>query len=629
MFDQSAQAERVTTPNLPAVIDPQADLPALLRRPAVVGAPMARLSYHLPERKQIAEAKAARRAEPPPRWRLTGAPTVLIMAKRMFGSAGVAEGVGLISFPAHPAEFENLLMLQHRFPIEVTRSAQATWEALYTELVDEWLIRSGQLEIGKSIGGGIFNGVLEPFQNEGVRWMAAGRKSLLADDTGLGKTVEFLALAAKVDEWPIVIVCQPHVIPHWRTKIPQFLDVEEAPGTRSGKRTWTWLEGEKPKGGDVPKADIYLLHYLVAHAWVDYFKAQRIKMVGFDEVQELRHTGTRKHEACRQLCRTSPRVAGLSATPIYNRGPEIYNVLDTINRGCLGTFEAFKLQWCEWDAAGKLVVKDPDLLGQYLRERNLMLRRTKKEVMKDLPPKRRVVEPIDANNKVFAELVREAVRLAKEAVYVRDPFERGQIEARAISQARLATGVAKAPAVSAFVRGLLEAEEPTLLFAHHHAVYHIIMNELDAFDPVAITGQQTISVKQRSQEAFMRGDTNLCLISLRAATGLDGLEKRARIVVFGELDWSPAVHKQAEDRADARDPTRNILIEGARRSILAYYLVTDVGTDPFIMQTLGIKESQSSGILHDAPPTEAELREAAAAAEKHKASILATLRAHR
>lgn len=127
----------------------------------------------------------------------------------------------------------------------------------------------------------------------------------------------------------------------------------------------------------------------------------------------------------------------------------------------------------------------------------------------------------------------------------------------------------------------------------------------------------------------MRGDTNLCLISLRAATGLDGLEKRARIVVFGELDWSPAVHKQAEDRADARDPTRNILIEGARRSILAYYLVTDVGTDPFIMQTLGIKESQSSGILHDAPPTEAELREAAAAAEKHKASILATLRAHR
>jgi hypothetical protein len=176
-------------------------------------------------------------------------------------------------------------------------------------------------------------------------------------------------------------------------------------------------------------------------------------------------------------------------------------------------------------------------------------------------------------------MVTKAAELARQAAEIADPFDRARMEAEAIRETRRATALAKLPAVIAFLRGLMEADEPTLCFVHHHAVTDGIVEALEGAKPVCITGRQDKTQKDDAVTAFARGDTNLCLISLRAATGIDGLQKRARVVVFAELDWSPAVHRQAEDRAHRM---------GQRDSVLVYYLVTDLGTDPFVMMTLNL-----------------------------------------
>ena len=135
-----------------------------------------------------------------------------------------------------------------------------------------------------------------------------------------------------------------------------------------------------------------------------------------------------------------------------------------------------------------------------------------------------------------------------------------------------------------------------LLFAHHHEVMDIYRRELKAFSPGFITGRETPAMKERSVERFMTGKTDLCCISLRAAAGLN--LQRASCVVFGELDWSPAVHSQAEDRAHRM---------GQTDSILCYYLVSREGSDQDMQDALGLKVSQFVALMGDTPQSQADV----------------------
>lgn len=589
---------------------PDGELPLLMQRPAEEGA-VARLAWSRGQ-----ETKDGDRI---PRWTLRGAIGPIVLAERLFSGANVNARRDAISWPDVPATFEDLLMLMHRYPIMLETSAVEAWNERYDDMLAGWRMRCGSLGDIASIGGGRFKGTLRDFQTEGVRFMLSGARVLLADDMGLGKTPQALAYLDKVDSWPAVIVCQSHVQMHWERKIEQFLDCRRAQGGLLDKEALTWvaLRGTKADR-NIPKAHIYLVHYLVMHGWEAFLISRGVKVVVFDEVQELRHPGTRKYESNRAVARQAKCVVGLSGTPIYNKGAEIYNVMNTINRGCLGTKVDFQKAWC--DQSDPAVVTEPDVLGQYLIDRGLMLRRRKDDVLGELPEKRRVVEPIDADNATFAELLKEAVKLAKQSAWLRDPFEKAQMESMAIAKLRKATGVAKTPGVIAFLRGLMEAEQPTLVFSHHHAVHDAICDALEAFMPARITGEESIAQKDQSLKRFAGGETNLCLIALRAATGIDGLQERARVVVFAELDWSPAVHAQAEDRAHRM---------GQRDSVLVYYLTTELGSDPFVLGTLNIKEQQFLGLMQDSGETDEDRAAARNAAERHKAEMLAMLRGYK
>ena len=134
----------------------------------------------------------------------------------------------------------------------------------------------------------------------------------------------------------------------------------------------------------------------------------------------------------------------------------------------------------------------------------------------------------------------------------------------------------------------------------------IYKRELKSFSPAFITGRETPAIKERSVERFMTGRTDLCCISLRAASGLN--LQRATCVVFGELDWSPAVHSQAEDRAHRM---------GQTDSILCYYLVSQGGSDQEMQDALGLKVSQFVGLMGDTPQSETDALLGAQEARQH------------
>ena len=126
-----------------------------------------------------------------------------------------------------------------------------------------------------------------------------------------------------------------------------------------------------------------------------------------------------------------------------------------------------------------------------------------------------------------------------------------------------------------------------------------------------ITGRESAAQKEDAVDRFMLGKTDLCVISLRAASGLN--LQRATCVVFGELDWSPAVHSQAEDRAHRI---------GQKDSLLCYYLVSPGGSDQDMQEALGLKVSQFQLLMGDAAETQAQAQAQANFARKHVEKLI-------
>jgi SWI/SNF-related matrix-associated actin-dependent regulator 1 of chromatin subfamily A len=182
---------------------------------------------------------------------------------------------------------------------------------------------------------------------------------------------------------------------------------------------------------------------------------------------------------------------------------------------------------------------------------------------------------------------------------------------------RQATGVSKAPYVAAFVKMLLEAGEAVVLYGYHHDVYEIWMEELSSFKPVRVTGLETNNQKEQAKEKFINGETNLIIISLRAAAGIDGLQNRANINVFGELDWSPGIHSQCEDRTHRM---------GQKDSVISYYLVCGNGSDEQMMEALGFKTAQFAGIMGEATESEEDKAIAQVEVGKHLDRVIEKLK---
>jgi SWI/SNF-related matrix-associated actin-dependent regulator 1 of chromatin subfamily A len=375
-------------------------LPTVLTRPQTVSDTVGMLDYSEPE-----DPKSPAW----PRWRITGSAHAIIMAKKLFGPGSSADDDAgrSLSFPATLGSFDELLLLLHRFPLKTTVAAQGMFDRMYRQLVAERHIAASVP--AEAAAGRYFRGRLLPFQTEGVAFLCAVRKGLLADDMGLGKTVQAFGFLDRIQSYPAVIVVQPHVQRHWEKKIVEFMHVNTLPESHlaEGLRVQS-LNGGK-RFDSTPQADVYIVHYLVLHAWADLLIERGVRTIIFDECQELRHPNTRKHEACTALAKAADNVAGLSGTPIYNHGIEMHAVMNTLCRGSLDTRAAFERTWCTY-VAGKLVVADPEVLGQYLRDRRLMLRRRKEDVQLELPAKRRVIEPIAGDAGIFADMVKEGGR---------------------------------------------------------------------------------------------------------------------------------------------------------------------------------------------------------------------------
>lgn len=423
---------------------------------------------------------------------------------------------------------------------------------------------------------------------------------ILGDDVGVGKTCSAICLLARADVRPALVVTLTSLPLQWRNELKKFAPGLAVQIIKSGKPYDLTVERKKR----LPFPDVIIVNYHKLHGWAEAL-AGKVKTVVFDEVQELRiaEAGGKvslKYAAAAHVAAHATWRLGLSATPVYNYAGEVFSILQVLKPGALGSKEEFKREWCagagdslaaaqEPDDPKKMKVKNPKALGAFLRAEGLMLRRTRKDVGRELPPLTVVPYEIQADLDQIATIASSASALAR-AILQQGGLtstERMRAAEELSWRLRQATGISKAPLVAEFVRMIVETGEKVVLFGWHHEVYEIWREKLQDLGVVFYTGRETQTQKEAAKASFIAGEARVFIMSLRAGAGVDGLQGCCRIVVNGELDWSPAVHEQNTGRVH-RDQQKD--------PVTVYYMISDCGSDPVVSDVLGVKAIQSDGL---------------------------------
>jgi len=414
-----------------------------------------------------------------------------------------------------------------------------------------------------------FVGRLREYQREGLGWMEFLRRfsfgGCLADDMGVGKTAQVLALletrrelrAAGEAVGPSLVVVPRSLVFNWKQEAARF-----TPRLRVLDHT-----GLARAGNDVAACDVILTTYGTLRRDAVRLKEVAFDYVVLDEAQAVKNAGTESAKAVR-LLRGRHRLA-LSGTPVENHLGELWSLFEFLNPGMLGASSAFRL------AGG--AVRNPDeearrLLAQALRP--FILRRTKEQVARELPPKSEQTvycEMEPAQRSLYDELRRhyrnallkriEIEGLAKSKIQVLEALLRLRQAAchpGLLDPKRSGDPSAKLDVLLGQVREVLAAGHKALVFSQFTSLLGIVRNRLDRGRIAYEYLDGATRDRQARVERFQKdADCRLFLASLKAG-GL-GLNLTAAEYVF-LLDpwWNPAVEVQAVDRAHRIGQTRQI-----------------------------------------------------------------------
>ena len=475
---------------------------------------------------------------------------------------------------------KKLKMINDRYPFDIL--SKSVWKRKIIPLTIKKQKTPKIEKLDKAIPSKQFRGELLDFQREGLDFLMKSSK----------KRVETLAyLSKEKNAFPALIIAPLVTLTNWQREIEKFLKKKSRNGKIIDDKTPSSVLIRNGKQADIGKYDFYIINYELLHKRLPDLLNLNVSAVICDEVQHLRSKTTQKYAAVKKLAAKDGvkfRV-GLSGTPIYNRGSEIWPIVDILKPGLLGSFKEFCEYFCYVNEKGKAIVvpnKRESLRDQLTN--HVMLRRKKSDVLKELKDKVRYPEVIAADEKFYrTELDKIWKKLEEEQKYAQTAFDKSASYHRAIESERQAAGLAKLPHVINFVNDIMDIEESVVVFCHHRAIHDLLHRSLSKYNPASIIGGQTDTKRDTEIIRFQKDETKLMIAGLRA--GNVGINlNNASYVIFAELDWSPAIHRQAEDRLHRI---------GQKNTVFAYYLVGNGTLDEHVSDILLDKEYEIDAIL--------------------------------
>ncbi len=322
-------------------------------------------------------------------WKLTG-PRAINMVSRLISKSWYGEGPHEVIIPDNTENVQQIKWILDRYPLEVL--SKSIWNRKLSKHRAPKKIEPKFEKLSKAKPGSQFRGKLLDFQKEGLDFLLKSTgNALLADEMGLGKTVQTLAyLASEQQSFPALIVAPLVTLNNWQREIEKFMKRKSRNGRLVDNETPTSTIIRKGKRSNLDSFDFYIINYELLDKRLPDLSKLNLRTIVCDEVQNLRSKTTKKYSAVKKLAALSSvnyRI-GLSGTPIYNRGSEIWPIVDILKPGLLGTFKEFCGYFCYVNEKGKAIVLENkrESLRKEL-QKHVMLRRKKSDVLKELKDK--------------------------------------------------------------------------------------------------------------------------------------------------------------------------------------------------------------------------------------------------
>ncbi len=506
-------------------------------------------------------------------------------------------------------KYQLILMQEAEMALAATR---ARWQG--AELLRQELMKLTQLkELPYVIAPSGLKAQLRDYQLYGLSWLQFLRSSqfngVLADDMGLGKTVQTLAhLLYEKEQGRLnqaaLIIAPTSLVGNWFAEAQRF-----TPELRV-----LIYHGSDRHQDNFDNYDLIISTYGLIHRDKEKFTVYSFYYLILDEAQFIKNARTKTTQIIHQL-KAAHRLC-LTGTPLENHLGELWSLFHFLMPGLLGDNKQFRL-WFRTPIEKHSDNARRELLAQRIKP--FMLRRTKNQVVKELPPKTemtRTIELVDAQRDLYEAIrmsmekkVRDAIAkqgLGKSHILLLDALLKlRQVccdpRLLALPEAEIAHGSsAKLEALMELLDNLVEEKRRVLVFSQFTSMLQLIEQELivKKYTYLKLTGQT--QNRYALVEQFQEGNIPIFLISLKAGgTGLN--LTKADTVIHYDPWWNPAVEDQATDR------THRI---GQENPVFVYKLITAGTVEDAILEMQKRKRQLVDGILSSEASSTLALTEA-------------------
>lgn len=475
--------------------------------------------------------------------------------------------------------------------IAVEKSSYLFGNLKYTELECGHTIHSEQLESDADISKLLNNCTLMPYQVAAVKFLeAASARAILADEQGLGKTIEILALIRLHREslLPCIIVCPTTVKLQWHHEIINKLGIEGY---------LTQVVGSS-KELAAPGFDIYVTTYdLIKNENCFQLVQDKIKFVVLDECQRVKNHLSERAKAAQKLVKNVEHVIPMSGTPIKNHAGEYFTSLNMVKPMLFPHYDKFIKYDCDSYESGwgyKVGgLRNPETFKE--KTKDFILRRTKADVLPDLPELSRKFFHVELDkrmNKAYSEALQELDDLMYSD---ESEFEKSSNRLAILNKMRWVTGIGKIESCVDFVtEHLMSTDRKIVVFVHHHDVSNLLESKLNqwltdgGFKPVLnLTSSLSAEARENMATRFRNEDFRVMIASTLAAG--EGLNLQfCSDAIMLERQWNPGNENQAEGRFHRF---------GQRHPVSVTYMIASETVDEYFTELVEQKRAIVSSAL--------------------------------
>ncbi|MFH1487957.1 MAG: DEAD/DEAH box helicase [Pseudomonadota bacterium] len=440
-----------------------------------------------------------------------------------------------------------------------------------------------------------------PYQLDGIAFAVGRGRAVIADDMGLGKTIQGIGvaelLAQDADISRVLVICPASLKSQWRLEIRRFSD-----------RSCQLVLGTAKERADLYDNPCFftVCNYEQVLRDINVIERVRWDLIILDEGQRIKNWETKTSQTIKAL--KSPFALVLTGTPLENRLDELFSIVEFIDDRRLGPAFQFFNQYRVTDEKGKLLgYKNLDHLRKMLKP--VLLRRTRNEVMKELPPRSteiRRIPPTEEQREIHNQYKQIVSRIISKSYLTEMDILRLQ---KALLICRMAANstflVDKQPPgyssklkeIEALLDNLMDEEDrKVIVFSEWTTMLNLIepLLEKRGLDYVRLDG----SVPQKKRQGLMKRFQNEpdCKLFITTNAGSTGLNlQAANTVINVDLPWNPAVLEQRIGRAHRM---------GQKRPVQIYLLVTEETLEESLLGTLSAKQSLFLAALDPASETD-------------------------